>query len=47
MGQCAFDLAHWYFAIKYWNLSIKMLAVINQKDDKKYNKITKVIFYLV
>jgi len=44
IGQFTIDLAHWVFAIKFWDLSLKLRASVLNKELKA-EKLSNYIFY--
>jgi hypothetical protein len=44
IGQFTIDLAHWVFAIKFWDLSLKLKASVQNKEHKA-SKLSAIIFY--
>ena len=44
IGQFTIDLAHWVFAIKFWDLSLKLKASVQNKMHKA-SKLSAIIFY--
>ena len=34
VGQFTINLAHWVFAIKFWDLSLKLKASVEKKEQK-------------
>ena len=45
IGQLTFDLAHWFFVIKYWNLSLKLKAFFAKENELKFNKISRILYF--
>lgn len=43
IGQFAFDLAHWFFVAKYWNLSLKIQAQLLNKPEN--TRLSLIVYY--